>query len=321
MRRLTPCMDAEALVMGKIITAGSIPVSPAGVASPVVITRACLSLLPIDIEVVDCGTFVPPQTNCTRYGAGPAACLSSGKALPLDEVEKLFEQGLAAGKQASRNYGYVVVGECVPGGTTTAMGVLTALGFDVNRMLSSSLPSSDHELRLALVRSGIRHGGWDHVDVLENPLRAVSMVGDPMQAFAAGLALGASRQVPVVLAGGSQMLAVYALFAALSRRTRSDLAFTTMVATTKWVAFDQSADTQSLSRLIGAPFLAACPDFGQSQHEGLRAYENGHVKEGAGAGGSMVVADLVGGFSHDTLLPAIEDCYEELVVQNQTALF
>src|SRR5882757_4026255 len=56
-RRLTPAADAEALVLGKTKTLDRLPVSPLGVVSPVVITRACLQLANIAPQVVNCGAF------------------------------------------------------------------------------------------------------------------------------------------------------------------------------------------------------------------------------------------------------------------------
>jgi NaMN:DMB phosphoribosyltransferase len=133
-----------------------------------------------------------------------------------------------------------------------------------------------------------------------------------MQPFAAGLAVQVSRRVPVVLAGGSQMLAVFALAQALKSRSSESIE-RTLVATTKWVAFDKSAGTAQLSRQLGAPYVASCPDFLKSRHPGLAAYEEGNVKEGAGAGGSLLLAHTTGGFTPEQLQESIDQTYEELL--------
>jgi hypothetical protein len=50
-----------------------------------------------------------------------------------------------------------------------------------------------------------------------DPFKLVAAVGDPMQIAAAGMAIAASRRCGVLLAGGTQMLAVYALAQALAK--------------------------------------------------------------------------------------------------------
>jgi uncharacterized protein (TIGR00303 family) len=313
-RRLTPCIDAEALLAGKALTAESIPVSPQGVASPVVITRACLTLLDLPVEVIDCGAFTPPAVPFRRVGARPASCLTTGKALPIDEVVALFEAGQSVGEEAAQAYDYIALGECVPAGTTTAMAVLTALGLNVYGMVSSSLPVSSHDRRQDLVVSGLINAGLNQDVLRQQPLYAVAAVGDPMQAFVAGVAYSASAKIPVIMGGGSQMLAVYAVLKALRGTAGGDTASTVrqpIVATTKWVAFDPGARTVQLSRELGAPYTAACPDFSLSCHPGLNQYEQFHVKEGAGAGAAMTIAHFVAGCDQAQILTAIDGTYLE----------
>jgi NaMN:DMB phosphoribosyltransferase len=60
--------------------------------------------------------------------------------------------------------------------------------------------------------------------------------------------------------------------------------------------------------------LAADLDFNQSRFEGLRAYEEGVVREGVGAGGAAIatIARSEGAISKNTLLNEIERNYERL---------
>jgi NaMN:DMB phosphoribosyltransferase len=78
------------------------------------------------------------------------------------------------------------------------------------------------------------------------------------------------------------MLAVYALANQLAQNQACQLN-NIMVATTKWVAHDQWAETAKLARLVDAPFVASHFALTESCHAGLRAYEEGHVKEGVGS--------------------------------------
>ena len=317
MRRLTPCTDAEALVAGRAITADSIPVSPLGIVSPIVVTRACLSLIPgLVIETVDCGTFVSPRIAHKKVGTTPAFSVTTGAAIPYGEVLELYRKGYSYGIACAKEFDFLVVAECVPGGTTTAMGVLTALGHDVYNMLSSSLPQSESDLRFRLVSEGLARTSLRVEDFVADPLAAVAAVGDPMQAFVVGLLSAACSSVPVVLGGGSQMLAVFALYKAMLR-VQPGAVFppehVPLVVTTKWVAYDPSARTVELSRALGAPYVAACPDFAKSRHYGLQAYEEGNVKEGTGAGAALALARCLGGSSESEIITAIDRVYDETI--------
>lgn len=337
-RRLTPAIDAEALVLGRTVDGSSIPVSPAGVVSPVVITRACLQLLGVEPTIIDCGTFVSPKINrLSPEGTetSPARCLSTGSAIDETVVKSLFEFGMVLGERLAAEHDLVAVAECVPGGTTTAMAVLTALGFDVQTLLSSSLPISNHNDRFRLVELGLQNAIADSGEFAVNPLLCVAKVGDPMQAVVAGMVATASQRVSVVLCGGSQMIAVYSLAESFLKAASDRLSeacresrhaasgepclqtfrSNTFVATTKWVALDETADMRHLARLTGAPFACVCPDFSKSRHAGLNAYEQGNVKEGVGAGGAMMLTHLVAGTTDIKLMSAIDDCYDELVTK------
>ncbi len=167
------------------------------------------------------------------------------------------------------------MGECVPAGTTTALGVLTALGVSASGLVSSSLQQANHDTKGRLISDGLKAAALTLPDVQERPLKAVAAVGDPMQPFVAGVALAASTKVPVILGGGSQMLAVYALaqailksdMKALDRNERRRIS----VVTTKWVVEDKTSNVSELSRIIGAPFACSCPNFHLSRHEGCVA--------------------------------------------------
>ncbi len=315
MRRLTPAVDAEALVLGRTVSGDRIPVSPAGIVSPVVITRASLPFLDCRVTVVDCGSFRAPAIPCFTLGTQVARCLSTGAALDKAHAEHLFQRGFELGEELRQAHEYILLAECVPGGTSTALSVLTALGYPAHGMLSSSLPRADHSLRKRLVDQGMQRASLSPQAARSRPLSAVAALGDPVQPVVAGVALAASKSVPVVLAGGSQMLAVWALISALARQEGIDLGRLSLaVITTRWVAFDASAACRRLAEIVDAPFAASCPDFHRSRHAGLRAYEVGHVKEGVGAGAAMAAAHVIGSADDNSLLEAIDCSYDELVL-------
>lgn len=190
------------------------------------------------------------------------------------------------------------------------MGLLLGLGFPAAGLVNSSHPVCNHAQKLAIVEQGLAHLP-SHLE----GLGLVAGVGDPMQPFVAGLALSASRAVPVMLAGGTQMLAVYALMQRLAEELSLEWQpLQVVVGTTRWVAEDVTGNTVALARLLpGVPLLATQLSFTGSVYPQLRAYEQGFVKEGVGAGGLAIAASLLGWQHHD-LLQAIEMTYRELTV-------
>jgi NaMN:DMB phosphoribosyltransferase len=145
-----------------------------------------------------------------------------------------------------------------------------------------------------------------------HPLQIVAAVGDPMQAVAAGMAIAASRTCGVLLAGGTQMLAVHALTQAIARECA--LAWEpeqVVVGTTRWIAEDSTGGTVELAQLVGAPLLATELTFINSRYSQLRAYERGYVKEGMGAGGCAIAAHLTLNWNQSQLLEAIEALLEK----------
>jgi|AGTN01.1.fsa_nt_gi NaMN:DMB phosphoribosyltransferase len=364
-RRMTPGYDAEALLLGRTSRGASLPVSPEGIVSPVVLTRASLGLIKARKSVVDCGAHYSPDIDKHVAGNRVAECLSSGEAMPLEHVKKLYEFGVELGHKLAERSDLLVISECVPAGTTTAKALLTGLGYETMCCLSSSMQVIDHHARWQLVDRGLIGSGLkelivsgDPAKTLENikdPLRVVAAVGDPMQPVVAGMASAASASIPVILAGGSQMLAVYALIKAVSLApgSSSGLALSSApssssrtaqssapasdsigpaggaisasngkqteinnigVITTKWVAFDTNARVPELAEAIQAPFACSMPDFSKSRHAGLQAFEQGHVKEGIGAGASMALAHLIGGCNEEKILATIDATYDQMVL-------
>ncbi|MEX1317155.1 MAG: nicotinate-nucleotide--dimethylbenzimidazole phosphoribosyltransferase [Synechococcaceae cyanobacterium] len=295
-RRATAAADAELLVRGPgRPPVHALPPLPAGV-SPALISHVVLAELGLltGLTVVDLGCAVAPVVPHLRLpageGSGPAACLSGGRALPPDRVAALLRRGRFWGERLDPRQP-LVVAECVPGGTSTALAVLRGLGLAADGLVSGSLRYSAHDLKAALVARGLAAAGLAPAGAA--PELVLAALGDPMQALAAGLIpAAAKRGVPVLLAGGSQMAAVLALALALTPPGgRQALAERVTLATTAWVAEEAGSDLQRLLALIGerwqvSPRLeVAALRFHGCRSAALRDYERGYVKEGVGAGG------------------------------------
>ena len=307
-RRYTAIADAEFLYQGpQAALQYALPPLQAG-ASPVLISRAVVEAQAIPLYLFNAGLPVPPPVPCVDLGGTAAACLSQGQALSRPVVQHLLEQGLAWGQQLAAQVpqGYLILGECVVGGTTTALAILTGLGLAAAGKVNSSHPTCNHSQKWEVVQAGLRQAGLVNSEV--DPLQLVAAVGDPMQIVVAGMAIAASRSCGVMLAGGTQMLAVYALLRAIATTyTLSWQPEQIVVGTTRWVAEDATGDTVGLANLIGAvPLLATQLQFTAARYSQLQAYEQGYVKEGVGAGGCAIAASLYQNWSQAQLLQAIE---------------
>lgn len=189
-----------------------------------------------------------------------------------------------------------------------------ALGIDARGMVNSSHPSCNHEQKWSVVKAGLSQAGiapQSQKSCLRDPLELVAAIGDPMQVVSAGMAIAASRQIGVMLAGGTQMLAVYALIEALiSYHNISALQSQIVVGTTRWVAEDPTGNTAKLANLIGrVPLLATGLNFSLARYPSFRLYSRGYVKEGVGAGGCAIASQLKQNWTSTQLLTVIEDLF------------
>ncbi len=323
-RKYTALADAEFLYYGAD-KKGQYPLPPliAG-ASPVFITRAVVETLNIPVYLFNAGLLEPPTVPTIDLQGVPAKCLSQGAAMDFATIQRLLEQGMIWGERLSRNKQneYLVIGECVVGGTTTALAILTGLGIPAQGMVNSSHPICNHAQKWEIVQAGLgRMGGWGdmgrggqgEIQNSVDPLRLVAAVGDPMQVAVAGMAIAASRHGGVMLAGGTQMLAVFALASAIAQfYNLSWQPEEVVVGTTRWVAIDSTCKTTQLAQEIGkksaiAPSLIATElCFDNSRYAQLQAYEQGFVKEGMGAGGACIAAYLSRNWQQHQFLEAIE---------------
>jgi uncharacterized protein (TIGR00303 family) len=312
-RRYTAIADAEFLING-VTEKVHYPLPPLTQgASPVFISRAILEGQNIPTHIFNAGLPIPPAMSTIALDGTPAQCVSTGKALELDVVRKLFQQGLEQGDKlaAIALDRYLILSECVVAGTTTALAVLTGLGIDACGKVNSSHPHCNHDQKWTLVTQGL-------ADLPNNlsPWAVVAAVGDPMQIVVAGMLLAASKYCGVLLGGGTQMLAVYALARAIARHENiSWQPDQVVVGTTRWVIEDPTADAVGLAETIGSvPLLTTQLSFANARFPQLQAYEQGFVKEGVGAGACAIAAHLYQGWEQPDTLQAIEHLLEQFQV-------
>ena len=235
-------------------------------------------------------------------------------------VQQLLDRGRRLGERLRRP---LLLAECVPGGTTTALAVLTGLGLPVQALVSGSALHPPMALKQDLVREGLsRLPGPPSIDAQA----LLAAVGDPFQALATGLLLGVlDADQPVLLAGGSQMAAVLALaLHAVPVERRQQLCDRVLIGTTAWLAAERlqagTSDSSLITLLsnveqhysVSLQAYAAGLRFSASRHARLRDFEQGHVKEGVGAGGLALLAQWRG-VSVDTLVQSCDRAVDQLL--------
>lgn len=306
----TPPADVELLHFGHCKCIPGIPITPDGIPTPALITMSALKLANIPCLVASSGLKIKPFVPFLDLGGKPGKDIRTGRA--VENAEEVMIRAKIAGKNLSQTVDYMVIGESIPGGTTTALGILLAMGINAKGKVSSSMPNNPHELKIKTVEEGLRASGIGFGDCAQDPIKAVSAVGDPMIPAHAGLVLGAAENVPVIMAGGTQMAAALAVVKASKPIVLNNVA----IGTTRWVIDDKTSDLKGLIAEIGdVAVLAADLDFEGSKFEGLKAYEAGVVKEGVGAGGAAIAAMLMskGKITKQVLLKEIEKNYKQLI--------
>ena len=326
----TAAADVEAIIHGRALCLGKIPENPVGPPSPVIITMAALRRLAAPFLVIDAGNRITPQVPMLVAGRTPGLAITAPE--PVPDAAGLFVAGLIIGSQLGLTGHTLILGESVPGGTTTAMAVMEALGLAALGKISGSMPGNNQSLKQELVSRVMRDKKIGRGGCRARPLDAVRLFGDPMQAVQAGAAMAASRQTTVILGGGTQMIAVAALIGALLESTGLEEFFTRPehrqwlgparaarpenlgIATTAWVSEDRDADLRALMAQlpVPVPLYASGLDFSASRHQNLSLYEAGYVKEGVGAGAMALAAMLYDEIDNRVMLAGIEKVYEEI---------
>lgn len=295
----TPAADAELVETGNAISISEPAMTPSGAPTPAVLTRASMLLTEIPCLFINSGLRIRPKIPAIDINARPGGDIRKGHTV-VDALD-IYKKSAALGRKLAKFSDFVIIGESVPGGTTTALGVMKALGYDGK--VSSSFPENPLGLKDKVVSEGMRQAGISFGSLRNNPLRAVECLGDPMMACAAGLVDGLDTKT--VLAGGTQMVSVLAIIKHIG--LKRDVS----IATTCYVADDASANFREMTDILGYQAFAADPGFGLSSFPGLRMYEKGEVKEGVGAGGAMLAAAMMG-FSQKEFREKVEEVCDSI---------
>ena len=294
--------DADVIRFGKPLSIDCFPMDPDGHPTPALITRAAVTAADIPVCVVRAGSMMAPSPPYVELGASPGG--DPRVAASVGEIKNIFERAESLGGNFTKGGDKVMLAESIPGGTTTALLVLRALGYDC--MVSSASNSNPVELKESVWRDVSLRLGAEKGCFRSDPLGAISELGDPMQAAVLGFITGAKKRTEIILAGGTQMLAIAACLRAMG--CGRDVT----VATTNYVTNDSTASFAELARLLDVDTYSAPLDFSGSPYKGLRDYEDGFVKEGVGAGGSVLYASWQG-IGTEAVIARTNELYRDIV--------
>ena len=304
---LTPILDGEFIATGEVRSMPDVAETPKGVPTPALITRGVHLLSAFShIELLDLGLEVQPKGDditIHHHDIRPSQSIAEQAGI---DAQVLFEKGLAFGKTYACKDDYLILGESVPSGTTTATATALALGYDAKALFSSSFKDVPNNIRQETIDNALAHT-TDKTD----PFEILGSVADNMLIFNAGFVLGVNGRFPIVLAGGTQMACVLLVVNSCLRGLTSNDLFSEQenesfagltpltnvsLCTTKWVAQDEHSDIKALLEMLDFPIDAYYTDFdfALSNHPALKLYDEGEAKEGVGAGGALMYGVLHG---------------------------
>lgn len=301
--KFTPPADAEFLQYGHCKVIDEIPMTPDGKPTPAILTKVALEAAGIPNFVINAGSKILPKLPYLELGLEPGKNIAQEPALDDYLTRKAVEQGKIIGKSYCSSTDCLIIGESIPGGTTTALGVLR--GFGIQASVSSSMPRNPVNLKNQTVEIALKRLRTS------DPHDIISQLGDPMIPSVAGILSTASESTNVILAGGTQMAAVLA-FAKHIGFNANNVA----IGTTSYIVNDKTANLiETVKQISDIPILAVNLKLVESGIMGLRSYAEGFVKEGAGAGGASIASILKIGIDTKKLLTLTEEEYRRITLQ------
>ncbi|MBL0721663.1 MAG: TIGR00303 family protein, partial [Sulfurovum sp.] len=306
---LTPTLDSEFISTGEVRSLDIIAETQTGIPTPALITRAVHILSPFGrIEILDLGLDIQPKIKYFQvhnFDIKPSESIAKKIEGANINANLIFEKGLEFGRSYECKDDYIILGESVPSGTTTAMATALGLGYGAENCFSSSfkdVPTTIKDATLKLALDNIKY--IDNKDIFN----ILGKVGDNMLIFNAGFILGINNRTPIVLAGGTQMASVLLVVNSILKLMGGEMDTSNLaLCTTKWVAEDKNSDINTLIELLDFPINGyyANFDFSFSDNSALQSYDYGEAKEGVGAGGALMYG-LINGLTKEDITKSVE---------------
>jgi uncharacterized protein (TIGR00303 family) len=291
MIHLTPTLDSEFVCTGEVRSLENIAKTPKGVPTPALLTRAVHLLAPYGrIELLNLGLEIEPKVEyftIHNFDIKPSKSIAKGANIDAQEI---FQKGISFGQSYECRDEYLILGESVPSGTTTAMATAIGLKYKVKACFSSSFKNVPNDIREKTLKLAL-----SHIAEKDDLFKILSKVSDNMLIFNAGFILGLNNKTKIVLAGGTQMACVLLIVDKMLKLMGGTMKSSNLaLCTTKWVVQDEKSDIKTLLELLNFPINAYYSDFdfSLSEHPALKLYDEGEAKEGVGAGGALMYGFL-----------------------------
>ena len=293
MIHLTPTLDSEFVSTGQVRSLENIAETPKGVPTPALITRGIHLMAPYGrIELLNLGLEVTPKVDYFKlhnFEISPSENIAKGANI---DAQELFQKGVEFGQAYVCQDEYIILGESVPSGTTTAMTTALGLRYKAKEHFSSSFKNVPNDIRENTLKLAL-----SNLEDKDDLFTILGKLGDNMLIFNAGFILGLNNRIPLVLAGGTQMACVLLIVNKVLKLMGGTMETSNLaLCTTKWVAKDENSDIKALLELLNFNINAyyANFDFSLSDHPALKLYDEGEAKEGVGAGGALMYGMLNG---------------------------
>jgi NaMN:DMB phosphoribosyltransferase len=280
----SPSADAELIEYGRLVRVPTHPASPV----PAAVTRAARQRVGFETLVVDAGLAEPTGAPTVDVGAKPGRDVREADPVPTAPGAWVAARELGGALPDDE----LVIGESIPGGATTALGVCRALGVD-GEASATLRGEADDPVTASLAPLGpeqsVIEAGFEASDVAPGdaayrPELAVRFLGDPVLAVVAGLTAGALESgTEVVLGGGPRLLAAAALL------RHAGVAAPLTVATTTSVA---DATLSAAAEHLDCDLVVTDPGF--ERRDDALASDAATAGAGAGAGGALLLAERAG---------------------------
>ncbi|MEA3499210.1 MAG: TIGR00303 family protein [Campylobacterota bacterium] len=305
MLHLTPTLDSEFVCSGEVRSLEDIAKTPKGVPTPALITRAIHLLKPFkQIELLNLGLEVTPKLDyfkINEFDIKPSNSIRTGAKI---EAQNLFQKGIEFGQNYTTTSDYIILGESVPSGTTTAKATAMALGYDCENYFSSSFKNVPNDIRNSTIKEALKN-----INEADDLFTTLGKISDNMLIFNAGFILGLNNKIKIVLAGGTQMACVLLVVNKILEVMQGAIETSNLsLCTTSWVAKDEKSDIKKLLEMLNFPINSFYSDFNfsLSNHPALKLYDEGEAKEGVGAGGALVYG-LINGLNQEQITKKVEE--------------
>ena len=292
---LTPTLDSEFLCVKQVRSLEDIAQTPKGVPTPALITRAVHELKPYkNVEIVNLGLQTLPKIDYFKvhnFDINPSESINKDANINAMDI---FQKGVEFTQNLELQSDYVILGESVPSGTTTAYATAKALGYEADELFSSSFKNSPDDIRTKTINEAMAL-----INEEDDVFARLSKVSDNMLIFTAGFILGSTGRddLKVVLAGGTQMASALLIANSIVEVMGGVVdAKNIALCTTKWIYEDENSDIKALLEQLNFSINAYASDFdfSLSSHPALKLYDEGEAKEGVGCGGALCYASING---------------------------